>query len=90
MQPRTSIAGIGNGTSAPASAGETGHAAAPSSGGRLNLNTATEKELEALPGIGPELAKRIVAGRPYRRVEELGRVKGIGVERVEKLRPYFE
>ena len=44
----------------------------------LNLNTATLGELESLPGIGPVLARRIVEARPYRSVDDLGRVEGIG------------
>ncbi len=59
---------------------------------RLNLNTATAEELEALPGIGPVLARRIVAYReqngPFRSVDELLNVKGIGPAVLEKLRPY--
>ena len=47
----------------------------------INLNTATPKELETLPGIGPALAKRIVAFREkrhgFKRVEELLAVPGI-------------
>jgi competence protein ComEA len=56
-------------------------------GGRVNLNTATQAELEALPGIGPVIARRIVERRPYRSVEELERVKGIGKRRLEEIRP---
>jgi competence protein ComEA len=33
------------------------------------------------------IARRIVEGRPYRSVEELGRIKGIGKRRLEQLRP---
>ncbi len=59
---------------------------------RLNLNTATEKELESLPGIGPVLARRIVTYRamhgPFHRVEDLLDVQGIGPVLLEKLRPY--
>jgi competence protein ComEA len=54
---------------------------------RLNINTATDQELEALPGIGPVLAGRIIAGRPYRAVEDLDRVPGIGPKRLERIRP---
>jgi competence protein ComEA len=50
-------------------------------------NTATAAEVEALPGIGPVIARRIVEGRPYRSVEELERVKGIGKRRLEEIRP---
>jgi competence ComEA-like helix-hairpin-helix protein len=55
--------------------------------GRINVNTATAAELEALPGIGPVIAWRIIEGRPYRSVEELERVKGIGKRRLEEIRP---
>ena len=47
----------------------------------INLNTATARELETLPGIGPSLAKRIIAFRErrhgFKRVEELLAVPGI-------------
>ncbi len=39
--------------------------------GKVNLNTATEKELEELPGVGPVTAKKIIAGRPYTKMEDL-------------------
>ncbi|WP_104524761.1 ComEA family DNA-binding protein [Blastococcus atacamensis] len=56
--------------------------AAPPAGGRVNLNTAGVAELDALPGIGPVLAQRIVDRRsqdgPFRSVEELDDVPGIG------------
>jgi competence ComEA-like helix-hairpin-helix protein len=51
-------------------------------GTRVDLNSASQKEFESLPGIGPALAKRIVEHRAqngdFRRVEELMNVKGIG------------
>jgi competence protein ComEA len=52
----------------------------------LNVNTATQEELDALPGIGRVIARRIVEGRPYRSVDELDRVKGIGKKRLEEIR----
>ncbi|MEO6325995.1 MAG: helix-hairpin-helix domain-containing protein [Thermoanaerobaculia bacterium] len=52
----------------------------------VDLNTATEKELETLPGIGTALAPAIVAGRPYTSVEDLNRIKGIGPTTVASLR----
>jgi competence protein ComEA len=59
--------------------------------GTLNLNTADAKALQALPGIGPVLAERIVAYRwehgPLQTVEELLRVPGIGPKRWERIRP---
>jgi competence protein ComEC len=55
--------------------------------GRININTATQAEWEALPGIGPVIARRIIEGRPYRSVDDLDRVKGIGRKRLEEIRP---
>ncbi|WP_457638498.1 helix-hairpin-helix domain-containing protein [Oceanithermus sp.] len=58
-------------------------------GERVSVNRATVAELEKVPGIGPELARRIVAYRPYRSLDELTRVPGIGPRSLEKLRPYL-
>src|SRR5690606_34424271 len=58
--------------------------------GPLELNRATEAELTALPGIGPALARRIVALREeqgrFRSVEDLEKVVGIGPSLLERLR----
>lgn len=59
-------------------------------GRRININTATQAELETLPGIGPVIARRIIEGRPYRSVEQLERVKEIGKKRLEEIRPYVK
>jgi competence protein ComEA len=56
-------------------------------GHRININTATQAELETLPGVGLAIAKRIIEGRPYRSVDDLERVKGIGKTRLEQIRP---
>jgi competence protein ComEA len=68
---------------APERSWSTGDAGA----GRINVSTASAAELEALPGIGAVIARRIIEGRPYRSVEELDRVKGIGKRRLEEIRP---
>ncbi|MFD4183683.1 ComEA family DNA-binding protein [Rhodococcus sp. NPDC058514] len=58
--------------------------------GRVNLNTASEAELDELPGVGPVTAAAIIAWRqsngPFTDVEQLGEVDGIGPGRLEKLR----
>lgn len=63
---------------------------APAGAGRVNLNTAGEAELDALPGVGPVTAKAIVAHRtahgPFTDVAQLGDVDGIGPARLAKLR----
>jgi competence protein ComEA len=60
---------------------------------RLDPNTATWVEWTQLSGIGPTLARRIIDDRqtngPYRTVEDLRRVKGIGVKTLEKMRPHL-
>ncbi|HEX9972739.1 MAG TPA: helix-hairpin-helix domain-containing protein [bacterium] len=55
----------------------------------LDLNTASKEELQSIKGIGPVLAERIIAGRPYRTVDDLLKVKGIGPKILETIRPYF-
>jgi competence protein ComEA len=67
-----------------------GAALARAEGGRpLNINTASETELTALPGIGPAKAAAIVEQREQRRftsVADLMRVQGIGERTLEQLR----
>jgi competence protein ComEA len=64
--------------------------ASPASDGVLDINRATADELETLPGIGPGLARAIVEYResqgPFRAVEDLLLVPGIGPARLEQLR----
>ena len=59
--------------------------AALAMGKPLSLNHASAADLEALPGIGPALARRIVEGRPYRTYRDLDRVKGIGPKKLKSL-----
>lgn len=55
----------------------------------ININIATQAELEALPGIGPKIAREIIRNRPYRDAKELQtKVKGIGPKTWENLKRY--
>lgn len=60
-----------------------------SSDGKININTATMKDLMLLPGIGETYAQRIIEYRlkngPFMRTEDLLNVKGIGEKRLESI-----
>ncbi|MEV7326542.1 ComEA family DNA-binding protein [Micromonospora sp. NPDC093244] len=79
-------------TPPPMPAGAAGPAAggAPSAAGPLNLNTATLAQLDALPGVGPVLAQRILTHRDqhggFKAVGDLRQVDGIGDARYEQLK----
>lgn len=70
----------------PGGAGSGGSSASP-----LDLNSATQEGFDALPGVGPVLAGRILAWRTahgrFTSVDELGEVAGIGPKALERLRP---
>jgi len=58
----------------------------------INLNTATALELQQVPGIGPSTADKILKMRksygPFKSVDDLRAIKGIGPKRMEKMRKY--
>ena len=59
----------------------------------LNVNTATEKQLQTLPGIGEHLAHEIAKyrkHRPFKNLQDLGRIKGIGPDVLQKIEPYVK
>ncbi len=76
-------------TSSPADAKKS-HAKEKIELGRIDINTATEKELKTIPGIGPVMAARIIAARPFRSADDLRKVNGIGEKRYGEIRPYFQ
>ena len=68
-------------------------AAALRDGQRMDVNRATSAELELLPGVGPSLAKRLIDARaqhgPFRSLEDLGRVRGMGAKTRHKLSKFL-
>ena len=58
--------------------------------GRIDINTATAKELRMIPGVGPVMAARIIAARPFRSADDLKKVTGIGDKKYAAMRPYFQ
>jgi competence protein ComEA len=67
-------------SAAPPAEKDKSKAAAPAKlapGQKVNLNTATKEQIEALPEIGPVKAQAIIDGRPYKKPEDVMKVKGI-------------
>jgi competence protein ComEA len=75
---------------APAGPAASGDAAAPASGGKVDLNKATLEQLDGLPGVGPVTAQRILDWRTrsgkFSRVDQLREVEGIGERRFSQLK----
>jgi competence protein ComEA len=80
-------------TPAPSLADQGSTAAAPKRSHQrlLDLNRATDRDLDALPGVGPKLAERIMEYRQsvgtFHSLDELRAVKGIGRKKFEQIRP---
>ena len=53
---------------------------------KVDVNTASQQQLEALPGIGPALATKIIANRPYSSINDLSRA-GVPESTIEKIKP---
>ena len=56
----------------------------------VDLNTASFEELQKLPGIGPKMAERIMAHRPFQKLEDLDAVPGIGLKPLQRLKPLIQ
>jgi competence protein ComEA len=53
----------------------------------VDLNSASEKDLESIKGVGPATAKKIIAGRPYSSVDDLAKA-GVPAKTIEGMKPY--
>lgn len=54
--------------------------------GKINLNTATQKELEKLPGVGPVTATNIINNRPYKTLDNLTKIKGFTEKKITAIK----
>jgi competence protein ComEA len=59
---------------------------AVASDGKVDINTADLAALEALPGIGATIAKEIIDGRPWKSVDDLSSLRGLGKARLDALK----
>lgn len=61
---------------------------------KIDINKASQKELESIPGIGPVLSKRIIEYRKnhgnFNSFSDIMKVKGIGPKKLEKIKPYIK
>lgn len=55
----------------------------------ISINTATQAQIEALPGVGPVTAIKIIDNRPYMNIEELIQKKAVGSKLFEQIRPHI-
>ncbi len=69
-----------------ASGAQSGAKAVAGDQSKVNINTATQSDIEALPGIGPVTATKIIAGRPYQTPEDLINKKALSKSLFDKIK----
>ncbi len=91
MLALTAVAAVAQTPAAAKSGSSAKPKAAASAAAPVNLNTATQSQLETLPGIGAKAAQRILEYRQkngsFKKIEDLMHVKGIGEKSFLKLKP---
>ncbi len=81
------IPSVGESSSSyPSDPGNLGNLPSHSSVKTININTASQSDLESLSGIGPATAAKIISGRPYQTIEELKTKKVVGNAVYEKIK----
>ncbi len=60
--------------------------ASSAAGSLISINTASKEDLISISGVGPATAEKIIEGRPYKALEDIKRVKGIGDSTYESIR----
>ena len=58
--------------------------------GLININSASQSDLESLPGVGPVTAGKIIDGRPYQSIEELKSKKAVGNSLYDKIKDKWQ
>lgn len=91
--PDTARSGqIPQGAGQASAGGGRGASGKPLPGTLININSASARDLERIPGIGPAMSQRIIERRrqrPFTSIEDLMDVKGIGQRTLEKMRPFI-
>jgi len=55
----------------------------------ININTASKQELDTLPGIGESTANKIIAGRPFKSIDELKDTQGVGESKFNQIKDFI-
>lgn len=87
------LASTGLATGAKPAASAKGAAGTPAASGTVNVNSASAEEIALLPRVGLKLAQRVVeyrkANGPFKKIEDLMEVKGVGEKLFVVLRPHL-